>query len=145
VIEIFFIGCTFYTVQSWYFLKTLMFFILGVATSMLLKWKTLSRGECTKIILTILRTNLVQTLSQIVLNLLMVSWADVTLKIAKTLSRKKTLSKFRFKDTNSVYVHNACLHLKETVLRSRRRKELYHFVVQPKVDYQKKAQNCNSF
>jgi hypothetical protein len=41
-----------------------------------------------KIILTILRTNLVQTLSQIVLTLLMVSWANVTLKIAKTLSRK---------------------------------------------------------
>jgi hypothetical protein len=37
----------------------------------------------------------------------MVSWADVTLKIAKTLSRKnihvlwKTLSKFCFKDTKS--------------------------------------------
>jgi hypothetical protein len=44
---------------------------------------------CSKIFLTILRTNLVQTLSQIVLTLLMVSWADVTLKIAKTL-RKKT-------------------------------------------------------
>jgi hypothetical protein len=41
-----------------------------------------------KIILTILRTNLVQTLSQIVRTLLKVSWVDVTLKIAKTLGIK---------------------------------------------------------
>jgi hypothetical protein len=44
-----------------------------------------------KIILTILSTNFVQTHSQIVLTLHMVSWVDVTLKIAKTLSRKNIL------------------------------------------------------
>jgi hypothetical protein len=60
-----------------------------------------------KIIHTLLWVILVHIISLIVLTLLMVSCADMTLNIPKTLSRKnthvlcKTLSKFCFTDTNS--------------------------------------------